>query len=338
MDVFSRSPPNSFSFSSDVIRSEIQRAGPPRASYFVHDESGLATIPSQSDQHQSPSRSLSSAFDKETFGSTAATVPASGKGKKATPEELLKRKIRRREVCRVNQQRYMHKQRQLLIGLEHDVRRLQEELKSFELQHHSMTMGIPTQDTVWSVAVEYFRLFRHGFRSPPDPLNAFALKFLRLSMAPDVTTGFEYGPEALLENWKRFSLCFDDVRVQLRRLETGDAVDSLVVSTITSITISSDTLRQAFPHLNSDGQAGVRGGEWSPLVAKLLDRRLVVQGSVSFDWDSKTDRVTRVMTQLDMLTPMLRLLGSLEDVSRVFENALITPEGRLSGAEYRFIE
>ncbi|KAG3119121.1 hypothetical protein PI125_g2323 [Phytophthora idaei] len=69
-------------------------------------------------------------------------------------------------------------------------------------------------------------------------------------MAPDVTTGFEYGPEALLENWKRFSLCFDDVRVQLGRLETGDAVDSLVASTIT---ISSDTLRQAFPHLNSDG-------------------------------------------------------------------------------------
>ncbi|KAG6958519.1 hypothetical protein JG688_00010495 [Phytophthora aleatoria] len=198
----------------------------------------------------------------------------------------------------------MHKQRQLLIGFEHDVRRLQEEVKSFELQHHSMTMGIPTQGTVWSVAVEYFRLFRHGFRSPPDPLNAFALRFLRLSMAPDVTTGFEYGPEALLENWKRFSLCFDDVRVQLGRLETGDAVDSLVASTITSITISSDTLRQAFPHLNSDGQAGVRG-------AKLLDRRLVVQGSVSFDWDSKTDRVTRVMTQLDMLTPMLRLLGML---------------------------
>ncbi|KAF1788835.1 hypothetical protein GQ600_18100 [Phytophthora cactorum] len=143
MDVFSRSPPTA-SLQQRCDSKEIQLGSAPVAQQIFIER-----------------------ICKETFGSTAATVPASGKRKKATPEELLKRKIRRREVCRVNQQRYMHKQRQLLIGLEHDVRRLQEELKSFELQHHSMTMGIPTQDTVWSVAVEYFRLFRHGFRSPP---------------------------------------------------------------------------------------------------------------------------------------------------------------------------
>ncbi|KAF4139152.1 hypothetical protein GN958_ATG11670 [Phytophthora infestans] len=230
----------------------------------------------------------------------------------------------------------MNKQRQLLTSLEDDVCRLQEEVKDLELQFHSVAMGIPTEQTVWSVAAEYFRLFRYGFRSPPDVLNAFALKFLRLSMAPDVTDGFEYGPDTLLRNWKLFSLCFDDIDVQLGRLATGGMMNSLVASTITSLTISTDTLRQAFPNLNSDGRGGASGGEWHPLAAKLLNNRLVVQGSVSLDWDDTTNRIVRVVTQLDMVTPMLRLLGNLEDVSRVFDKALISLEGRLSVTELQF--
>ncbi|KAI9990314.1 hypothetical protein PInf_021124 [Phytophthora infestans] len=176
----------------------------------------------------------------------------------------------------------MNKQRQLLTSLEDDVCRLQEEVKDLELQFHSVAMGIPTEQTVWSVAAEYFRLFRYGFRSPPDVLNAFALKFLRLSMAPDVTDGFE---------------------------ALGD---------------------------RSDGRGGASGGEWHPLAAKLLNNRLVVQGSVSLDWDDTTNRIVRVVTQLDMVTPMLRLLGNLEDVSRVFDKALISLEGRLSVTELQF--
>ncbi|ETM40372.1 hypothetical protein L914_13666 [Phytophthora nicotianae] len=331
MDACSLYPPNNCSFSDEVIRNVIQRTNPTNMSYIVQDESDPASTFTQSSKY------ISRASTKMTFRSTADILPSSRKRRKVTPEELLRRKIRRREVCRVNQQRYMNKQRQLLADLEDDICKLQEDIKGLELQHHSVTVGIPTQQTVWSVAAEYFRLFRHGFRSPPEALDAFALKFLMVSMAPDVTNGFECGPQALLRNWKLFSLCFEDVYVQVGRLETGALFDSLIASTTTSITISSNTLRQAFPHLNSDGHGGVRGGAWCPLAVKLLGRHLVVQGSVSFDWDTQTDRVVKVVTLLDLVTPMLRLFGSLEDVSRVFERALITPEGRVYGAEHCFV-
>ncbi|KAG7376213.1 von Willebrand factor A domain-containing protein 8 [Phytophthora pseudosyringae] len=107
-------------------------------------------------------------------------------------------------------------------------------------------------------------------------------------MTPDVTDGKECGPEALLEYWKLFSLCFNDVCVELESLETGALVGSLVASVTVRMTISSEILRRVFPHLNSDGQGGVGGGKWSPLVGSLLGRRLVVRGSVLFDWDNKT--------------------------------------------------
>lgn len=42
-------------------------------------------------------------------------------------------------------------------------------------------------------------------------------------------------------------------------------------------------------------------------------------------WDDSTGRVTRLDTAIDFLSPLLRALGSLEDVSYVLGEARITP-------------
>ncbi|ETP37234.1 hypothetical protein F442_14949 [Phytophthora nicotianae P10297] len=47
-------------------------------------------------------------------------------------------------------------------------------------------------------------------------------------------------------------------------------------------------------------------------------------GSIRFEWDAINGQVTSVSTESDMLTPMLHLLGNLEDVSRVFADALLS--------------
>ncbi|KAG3085235.1 hypothetical protein PI124_g18537 [Phytophthora idaei] len=60
----------------------------------------------------------------------------------------------------------------------------------------------------------------------------------------------------------------------------------------------------------------------------LLNQRLSVSGSVRFDWDTSTGRVIRLESKVDLMTPMLQLLGSLEDVARVFDKALVTLDGR----------
>ncbi|KAG7375198.1 hypothetical protein PHYPSEUDO_002633 [Phytophthora pseudosyringae] len=48
-------------------------------------------------------------------------------------------------------------------------------------------------------------------------------------------------------------------------------------------------------------------------------------GSVRFHWDEGSKCVIRLESQLDMLSPMLKLLSSLEAVAQVFDQAVVTP-------------
>lgn len=50
---------------------------------------------------------------------------------------------------------------------------------------------------------------------------------------------------------------------------------------------------------------------------------------MEFEWDAASARVTSIVCKADILTPLLQLFGSLDDVSRVFEQAQLTTEGRL---------
>ncbi|OWZ24406.1 hypothetical protein PHMEG_000533 [Phytophthora megakarya] len=185
-----------------------------------------------------------------------------------------------------------------------------------------MELGIPTKQTVWNVATEYFRLFQCGV-VPGAQLN-FAFNFLKKTMSPDVTNGFECGPEALLENWRLISLYFNGMTVRLNRLvEVGTR--SVVAITTTSITITPVTLQFAFPHLNSDGNRDVEGQK-RMIAHELIGKTLILRGSVCFQWDSMAERVTAIYSQSDLLTPLLHLLGSLQSVARAFEQARVTPE------------
>ncbi|KAG7375326.1 von Willebrand factor A domain-containing protein 8 [Phytophthora pseudosyringae] len=231
------------------------------------------------------------------------------------------------ERRRKYQVRYRTKQRELTATLEKDVWQLESEIQELRVRRHT---SVPTQQTLWTITTEYFRLFRHGFRSPPQALQSITLKFLRASMAPDVVSDCQCGPEAIMAKWRLFSEYFDDVHVELESLGKATSAHSLVGTTTTSVTITEETMRAVFPHLNCDGKGGADGGQWSSLGHKLLNQRLVMPGSVCFDWGSAAKSVVRIHSQSDMLTPMLHLVGSLEDVSLVFAGARVTPDCRLT--------
>ncbi|RLN47220.1 hypothetical protein BBJ29_004692 [Phytophthora kernoviae] len=154
---------------------------------------------------------------------------------------------------------------------------------------------------------------------PTEEEHAFVLAFLRLATAPNVKDGDICGADALVGYWKIFSLTFDDVQFEIERMEKGGG-SSLIATTTTTVTISNNTLQALFPHLTSDKTVGTKG---KVLAAKLLGQRLVMRGSVHFDWDDMNSQVVNMHTQLDLLTPLLHLLGNLEDVSRVFKNAFL---------------
>ncbi|POM67430.1 Hypothetical protein PHPALM_16575, partial [Phytophthora palmivora] len=137
-------------------------------------------------------------------------------------------------------------------------------------------------------------------------------------MADDVTDGMVFGVKAVMENLILQSKCYQDMDLCPLRMDHGPG-DSLIVTTTCEFSIAEETLIYGFPNL-------VNGG-LSPLAEKMLGKKIVVQGSTYFNWDNASGRVTQLQWKTDLLTPMLQLLGSLEDVVQVFDSAKLSPEG-----------
>ncbi|KAG7377000.1 hypothetical protein PHYPSEUDO_012337 [Phytophthora pseudosyringae] len=216
-----------------------------------------------------------------------------------------------------------HLQDDRISHLKKQTQKLREEIETFERQHRCIATALPAQRNGWDFALEYFKVFRCGLqsrgRSSLIKHTAAQLGFLRRTMSSDVVLNTGQGPDALLRSWKCISLWFQDVEVEQEGLDRG-AAGSLVAVTRTSVTISDRTLRNVFPHLRG------KNGTNSELAQQLLGQRIIMRGLTRFEWDSAVGCFTSVMTHSDLLTPLLRLLGNVEDVSRVFERSAVSPD------------
>lgn len=237
--------------------------------------------------------------------------------------EALKKKIRHRERCRINQARYRERQLKIETEIEDAIVELKTEIQKLESMSKT-AVHLPTTPTNWALASEYFRQLNY-FISSPRTLTETASQFLRSIMAPDAIVESKNGADALLERWTRFALLFNAVRVDLKGLTTPTP-DTLVADAVAVVTITDNTLQRAFPHLNTDGAGGTNGGTWLPVAAKLANQNLSIRSSVFFGWDNCTGKVVRVHSQTDLMSPMLSLLGNIAEVSHVFSKALITPD------------
>ncbi|OWZ03712.1 hypothetical protein PHMEG_00024507 [Phytophthora megakarya] len=234
---------------------------------------------------------------------------------------------RRKERNRMHQARYKKKQNMHMLGMEDTIQLLKDEIRKLQLTRQFKSLE-PANKTSWSVLTEYFRLFRFGVKPsghvaaenmyPIDPQAQH--NFLLKTMAPDVTNGIMGGVDGVMKIWEHESLCFPGLWVDIKCLEDGPD-GSIIVTTKHNLTISEATLHYMFPHL-------IHGdGEYSQLVNKLLGQQLLTHVVVHFEWDSETGRVNSYVSKADIVTPMLRLLGNLEDVSHVFKGSRMTPTG-----------
>ncbi|CAI5738869.1 unnamed protein product [Hyaloperonospora brassicae] len=233
-----------------------------------------------------------------------------------------------REIRRTRQIKYRQKQQDNMAALEDSIHQIQLDISKLDQRRRAFATAIPTEMTLWNVAVDYFRLFRFG-RQPieraeklstsPMSTPSVQLDFLRSTMAPDVLYNDGSGVEAIMSSWKHFSLCFRDAEVDLTGLEKS-GVDTLIASTTTAFCIDQQTLTRVFPHLCGEGAGRVE----LQLADKLLGRAVVMRGLTRFEWDIGYGRVTRMTTESDLLTPMLELLGTLEDVVLVCGKALVS--------------
>ncbi|OWZ01676.1 hypothetical protein PHMEG_00026889, partial [Phytophthora megakarya] len=102
---------------------------------------------------------------------------------------------------------------------------------------------------------------------------------------------------------------FPDIHTRLDGL-TRIGTNAVMAKTITTITITEKALLAAFPHLVDGSRNG--DGRRKQILDKLLDQHIVMRGAVRFDWDKTHHHVVKLNTQMDMLPPILQLVGSLE--------------------------
>ncbi|KAE8985870.1 hypothetical protein PR003_g23244 [Phytophthora rubi] len=262
---------------------------------------------------------IAAASSSSSSGATPSPAPPTQKRKRVR----LKTE-RRREQCKNNQARYRDRQRGFVRELEEGAQQLQQEIRRLTVRRYTLCYGVQTKHNVWNVAVEYFRLLRYGFLMPLCGSGADAASpeteiheqecFFRAAMADDVGVGELKGVDALIEQWRRYSSYFGSLHLQLNRMEQQPLGDMVAVATL-GLTITEATLQFVFPHLLAAHHYSVR----------LLNQRLECSCTVRFTWDDSTGRVTRLDSTIDLLSPLLRVLGSLEDVSHVVGEALITP-------------
>ncbi|KAL3670641.1 hypothetical protein V7S43_003833 [Phytophthora oleae] len=331
-------PPNRKYFSDAVIGTVVQRdqqfhdrKDPSPSLHFQSSLSGDRASPRRLPslaKPQAPSgRVLSDAL------SHATTYSKTQKTRKASSTHDLDAKYvaeveLRRQRNRMHQARYKLKQRKLVADLESSVECLTEEVQELEMQHRLVSYGLPTNTTVWAVAAEFFRLFRHGVRGPvlkQEPSTSIPSQnqaqwdFVQSTMAADVTNGMVSGVHGLMENLVLQSRCYEEIDLLPLRMDESPG-GSLIVSTKCELTITEGTLCYGFPNL-------VRDGRWSSLADMMFGQKISIQGTTRFVWDHSSGRVTRLEWKADLLTPLLRLLGSLEHVAQVFDGARITPDG-----------
>ncbi|KAG3061891.1 hypothetical protein PC122_g19484 [Phytophthora cactorum] len=337
-------PPAIYSLRDDVIGGVVDRVAP------HNSKMELRFLVDPALPHQLSSRSVTemSSSNQKQFPPLMAmasenTTDLSFKPPKVFEHKLKRISASRREQCRINQARYRSRQRAREKFVISSIRQLKVDIRDLETRRQTIASRSRFPKSIWSVAIEYFRLFQHGYIAPPlvpsadhqpsvmaeeRPHKPHAqIDFLRDTMVHDVTDGIIHGVEALLENWKLLSLYHDDVFVQLQRLDYVTE-DSLQATTTVGLTITENTLQHLYLHLLVSPIRDHKEEQVSPLAAKLLNQRIVVRGTVRFDWDEASCCMTRLETKLDLLSPFLELLGSLEDTARVFDTALLTPEGR----------
>ncbi|KAF1791177.1 hypothetical protein GQ600_10820 [Phytophthora cactorum] len=316
-------PPAIYSLRDDVIGGVVDRVAP------HNTKMELRFLVDPALPHQLSSRSVTemSSSNQKQFPPLMAMASENTTDLSFKPPKVFEHKLKRifasrREQCRINEARYRSRQRAREKFVISSIRQLKVDIRDLETRRQTIASQSRFPKSIWSVAIEYFDFsstdHQPSVMAEERPHKPHAqIDFLRDTMVHDVTDGVVHGVEALLENWKLLSLYHDDVFVQLQRLDY-----------VTEDSLQATTTVAFVSHLLVSPIRDHKEEQVSPLAAKLLNQRIVVRGTVRFDWDEASCCMTRLETKLDLLSPFLELLGSLEDTARVFDTALLTPEGR----------
>uniref|UniRef100_K3X4T9 Uncharacterized protein n=1 Tax=Globisporangium ultimum (strain ATCC 200006 / CBS 805.95 / DAOM BR144) TaxID=431595 RepID=K3X4T9_GLOUD len=115
----------------------------------------------------------------------------------------------------------------------------------------------------------YYTLFQNGLGTPQDDRSAQYQKelFLRQHVHPDTVIGDAYGLEALIEQWRLYTMLYDAMYVTIVHVSIAGSEENPVVSldTTCDVRITMNTLRTLFSHVLDN----------AAVVNALLGKRVV---------------------------------------------------------------
>ncbi|EGZ06270.1 hypothetical protein PHYSODRAFT_307262 [Phytophthora sojae] len=130
-------------------------------------------------------------------------------------------------------------------------------------------------------------------------------------MAPGVIIEDDRGVEAMLEHWRLVSISQPNFEIKVVRLENGPD-SSIIATTKINIIMCKSMLQHTFPNLDKF-ERGRR------LAAKLLGQPFEINGSIQFNWDNEKSCMLSLQHKSDVMMPIIRFLGDLDDVAFIFD-------------------
>ncbi|KAE9165369.1 hypothetical protein PF002_g29193 [Phytophthora fragariae] len=317
-------PPNSHWLSDNVIGSVLQRSRPSSRSlldkrkraFDKHDAGFDADLTARYEQsvqatYQPSDQSLTHKAQPFSNGSPpehkhplprgSVRSTSSRRSRYSEISSEVDALERHRERRRLTQIRYRTKLRDRAETLQEEVKELREEVQKLESQKRSKSSRVianatPALPCCGSQAVYESHVHRD---------------FLQKTMAPGVLIDDERGVETMLERWRMVSISQPNFEVQVVRLEGGPG-GCIFATTRISIVMCDQMLHHTFPNLD-ESERGRR------LAAKLRGQRFEIDDSTVFTWDDTMECMMSVQNKSDVFTPMIRFLGSLEDVVYLFD-------------------
>ncbi|OQR88342.1 hypothetical protein ACHHYP_06862 [Achlya hypogyna] len=238
---------------------------------------------------------------------------------------------RRQLQCRNNQRRYREEARELLERLEKQALVLTRETARLEGQLDTMRRmlpaPLPSLGCTSGIArcKEYNDAFAYGYALRDPQQEAIQLAVLRSFMADNVAvTGAAPGLDGVVANWKKFGSCFPALRKECQAWDVIDVDDEtcLVKSfALLHLRIGRVTLERLFPQVLSNEY----------LVQRLLGRVLICPVTQLFFMAAVGDQflVTRLGTELSLVTAFVALLGGMDDVLEVLHGGKVTVHAQI---------
>ncbi|KAK1930185.1 hypothetical protein P3T76_014418 [Phytophthora citrophthora] len=185
------------------------------------------------------------------------------------------------------------------------------------------------------LAREYFMLFEHGMPSAravgqkrpmlltngeTDTLEMKQENFLQSAMDPELRFGEARGPDALLDQWKRYSSYHSSINVEVVGVEVSGEEENPMVTVRSDLhcVFSRETFDNVFPHVADNEE----------LVNKFVGREVVYHGVNRFQFSPK-GQILIYDSDVGFVDALVSAGASVSDIALLMQQARIADECRL---------